>query len=350
NLTGGLVTADEVCDPEYWVRHVRATVRFADGMACMADQGVTTSLELGPDGVLSGMGQDTAPQMVFASALRRDRDEAASLLEALAQVYVQGHSVDWAALLAPARPRQVALPTYAFQREHYWLESTVTSSGDNADAGFWEAVERGDASEVAGLLELSSGDTAGESLAAVLPALSAWRHRDRERLAVDSWRYRVTWSPFAEPSGLLSGDWLVVVPAGLAGDAWVGRCVAGLAGRGARPVVLEVSQADRAVIAEGLGSESGFAGVVSLLALAGGRDAVFGSVPRGVALTLALVQALGDAGVAAPLWCVTRGAVAVASSERVTGLDQAQLWGLGRVAALELVGRWGGLVDLPEVL
>ncbi|MFI1801606.1 type I polyketide synthase, partial [Streptomyces sp. NPDC020379] len=298
NLTGGLVTADEVCDPEYWVRHVRATVRFADGIACLADQCVTTFLELGPDSVLSGMGQDTAPEMLFAPALRRDRDEAASLLEALAQVYVQGHSVDWAALLAPARPRQIDLPTYAFQRERYWVQ----------------------------------------------PA------RSEPRVSEGSWRYHAVWSPLGDLSGLLSGDWLVVVPAGLAGDAWVGRCVAALAGRGARPVVLEVSQADRAVIAEGLGSESGFAGVVSLLALARGRDAVFGSVPRGVALTLALVQALGDAGVAAPLWCVTRGAVAVASSERVTALDQAQLWGLGRVAALELVGRWGGLVDLPEVL
>ncbi|MFI1801956.1 SDR family NAD(P)-dependent oxidoreductase [Streptomyces sp. NPDC020379] len=125
NLTGGLVTADEVCDPEYWVRHVRATVRFADGVACLADQGVTTFLELGPDGVLSGMGQDAAPQALFTAALRRDRDEAASLLEALAQVHVQGHSVDWATLLAPARPRQVDLPTYAFQRERYWLESVA---------------------------------------------------------------------------------------------------------------------------------------------------------------------------------------------------------------------------------
>ncbi|MFI1801745.1 type I polyketide synthase, partial [Streptomyces sp. NPDC020379] len=125
NLTGGLVTAEELCDPDYWVRHVRATVRFADGIACLADQGVTTFLELGPDGVLSGMGQDAAPQALFTAALRRDRDEAASLLEALAQVHVQGHSVDWAALLAPARPRQVDLPTYAFQRERYWLESVA---------------------------------------------------------------------------------------------------------------------------------------------------------------------------------------------------------------------------------
>ncbi|WP_432015787.1 beta-ketoacyl reductase, partial [Streptomyces cucumeris] len=77
---------------------------------------------------------------------------------------------------------------------------------------------------------------------------------------------------------------------------------------------------------------------------------MFGSVPVGLALTLGLVQALGDVGVEVPLWCVTRGAVAVAGSERVVDLDQAVLWGLGRVAGLELAGRWGGLIDVPEVV
>ncbi|MGW2190646.1 acyltransferase domain-containing protein, partial [Streptomyces sp. NPDC001719] len=237
NLTGALATAEEVCDPDYWVRHVRATVRFADGVECLADQGATAFLELGPDSVLSGMGQDSAPHLLFAPALRKGRDEAPSLLEALAQVYVQGHAVDWAAMLAPARPRQIELPTYAFQRERYWVQPV----------------------------------------------------QHEPRVSDGGWRYHAVWSPFAEPAGLLSGDWLVVVPAGLAGDAWVDQCVAGLAGRGARPVVLEVSGTEREVMAEQLRSGSAFAGVVSLLALADGRVAEFGSVPTGVALTLTLV-------------------------------------------------------------
>ncbi|WP_434974794.1 type I polyketide synthase, partial [Streptomyces violaceusniger] len=62
-----------------------------------------------------------------------------------------------------------------------------------------------------------------------------------------------------------------------------------------------------------------------------------------------LVQALGDAGVgAAPLWVATRGAVSVGRSDGVVSPGQALVWGLGRVAALELPERWGGLVDLPE--
>ncbi|MEU7415052.1 SDR family NAD(P)-dependent oxidoreductase, partial [Streptomyces sp. NPDC042638] len=251
------------------------------------------------------------------------------------------------------------LPTYAFQRERYWVELARPDSGtspdpkETADSGFWEAVERGDASGLADLLALP-GD---ESLTAVLPALSAWRRQDRERSAVDSWRYRVAWSPLADAAaGVLSGVWLVVVPAGLAGDAWVGECVSGLARSGAEPVVLELG-ADRAGreemagrLREAASGADAVAGVVSLLALASGRDAAYPSVPVGLAATLCLVQALGDAGVEAPLWCVTRGAVAVTDSERVTGLDQAPVWGLGRVAATEGTERWGGLIDLPGVV
>ncbi|WP_346168622.1 acyltransferase domain-containing protein, partial [Streptomyces javensis] len=57
NLTGLIADVEALCSAEYWVRHVRETVRFADGVAALAEAGVTTSLELGPDGVLSGMGQ-----------------------------------------------------------------------------------------------------------------------------------------------------------------------------------------------------------------------------------------------------------------------------------------------------
>ena len=72
-------------------------------------------------------------------------------------------------------------------------------------------------------------------------------------------------------------------------------------------------------------------------------------VPEGLAGTVALVQALGDAGITAPLWVVTCGAVAVGGGE-LTAPVQAQAWGLGRVAALEHPDRWGGLIDLPPVL
>ncbi|WP_037690476.1 hypothetical protein, partial [Streptomyces lavendulae] len=64
----------------------------------------------------------------------------------------------------------------------------------------------------------------------------------------------------------------------------------------------------------------------------------------GVVPSAELVQVLGEAGVGAPLWCLTRGAVSVGRSDRLVSAVQAQVWGLGRVAALEVPERWGGLV------
>ncbi|MET8542621.1 SDR family NAD(P)-dependent oxidoreductase, partial [Kitasatospora sp. NPDC004799] len=89
------------------------------------------------------------------------------------------------------------------------------------------------------------------------------------------------------------------------------------------------------------------AGVLSLLALDERPLPAHPTVPAGLAGNLALVQALGDADVDAPLWLITRAAVAAGPEERLTNPGQALVWGLGRVVAQEHPQRWGGLIDLP---
>ncbi|MFD9125499.1 SDR family NAD(P)-dependent oxidoreductase [Kitasatospora sp. NPDC059571] len=249
---------------------------------------------------------------------------------ALGLTHVRGGQVDWPAVFAGYGVRRVDLPTYAFQHAWYWLESAAPQPGaagaeDPAAAHFWQAVEREDTATLAAALEIEDGD----QLSALLPKLSAWRRRSREASVVDGWRYRVEWRPVVESAVGLSGVWLVAAGAGeLAGV---------LAGRGAEVRFFEAGSADRAVLAGEL--RSVVADGVSVAGLV-----VPAVAPGGV---LALVQALGDAGVAAPLWCVTRGAVSVGAGERLADPGQAQVWGLGRVVALEHPERWGGLVDLP---
>ncbi|MEU1135031.1 beta-ketoacyl synthase N-terminal-like domain-containing protein, partial [Streptomyces sp. NPDC005900] len=156
NVTGALATNDELGSAEYWVRHVREAVRFADGVTALAGQGISTFLELGPDGVLSAMGAESVSGGMFAPVLRSGRPEAETLLSGLAQAWVQGVAVDWAEVFAGTGASRVDLPTYAFQRERFWLDAPASAgvSVDEVEARFWEAVEREDVESLASTLDV----------------------------------------------------------------------------------------------------------------------------------------------------------------------------------------------------
>ncbi|MFF5428072.1 MULTISPECIES: type I polyketide synthase [unclassified Streptomyces] len=119
-LTGRLADGDDLRTAQYWADQVRGTVRFADAVRTLTDEGVTSHLEIGPDGVLSALAEGAVP------ALRRGRDEVTTLLTAVATLFTRGVPVDWQALYAGTGARRVPLPTYAFQRQHYWFEPRST--------------------------------------------------------------------------------------------------------------------------------------------------------------------------------------------------------------------------------
>ncbi|MFB9338287.1 SDR family NAD(P)-dependent oxidoreductase, partial [Actinoplanes octamycinicus] len=127
NLTGQV---EEQGTVEYWVRHVREAVRFADGLATAAELGVTALLELGPDGVLSAMAGD----VLAVPVLREGRDEAETFTAALARLHEAGMELDWAAVFAGRGAKLVDLPGYAFQHQRYWLDAPTTA-GDPTGLG-----------------------------------------------------------------------------------------------------------------------------------------------------------------------------------------------------------------------
>ncbi|WP_051773295.1 type I polyketide synthase [Saccharothrix sp. NRRL B-16314] len=136
NVTGGVVSA-ELTDPAYWVDHVRGAVRFTDGVRTLRAEGVTRFFELGPDGVLTAMARQSVDEdhdAVFVPALRARQAEPETFARFLAQVHMAGAVVDWTAFYAGTGARRVELPTYAFQRERYWVSSGV-GAGDPAASG-----------------------------------------------------------------------------------------------------------------------------------------------------------------------------------------------------------------------
>ena len=272
-LSGELVTES---GPGYWVRQAREPVRFADAVATLAAQEISVFIEIGPDGTLSALGPAAVgedPALEFVPLLRPGQPGPAAVTTALARVHGHGAAVNWAAVLGSGR--RVDLPTYAFQHERFWPQP-------------------------------------------VPPGPS----QDR----TEAWRYRITWTPVPEPDQAalagtaLAGTWLVVTGPGPA-DGLADGSRRALEARGARvvPVRTATHDTERAQLSALLTTlpvaAGDVSGVISLLALDETPLPGHRVVPAGLAGTLALVQALGDAGIDAPLWLLTRGAVAAEPGE-----------------------------------
>ncbi|MER5782980.1 SDR family NAD(P)-dependent oxidoreductase [Streptomyces mobaraensis] len=133
DLTGRALTADEARDPGYWVRHVRDTIRFRDGVRRLLAQGVRTCLELGPAGVLSALAQDTAAEdggdLTAVPLLHRDRPEPETVRTAFAHAWARGARTGLAAALPAGPTPHLDLPTYAFQGERHWLRPADAGDG-----------------------------------------------------------------------------------------------------------------------------------------------------------------------------------------------------------------------------
>ncbi|EFL20775.1 modular polyketide synthase [Streptomyces himastatinicus ATCC 53653] len=123
-VTGEPVGEEDWATADYWVDQVRRPVRFHDALeTATGTQSVSRLLEVGPDPVLTALAK-AASDVTVVSALRKGRPEAETVLGAVAEVFVRGAKIDWAAVFAGTGARRVDLPTYAFQRQRYWLEAS----------------------------------------------------------------------------------------------------------------------------------------------------------------------------------------------------------------------------------
>ncbi|HEX6527901.1 MAG TPA: SDR family NAD(P)-dependent oxidoreductase, partial [Streptosporangiaceae bacterium] len=310
-------------DAGYWYQNVRQTVRFADAVHALAADGYRVFIEASAHPVLTTAIaetiEDTAGEAaVITGTLDRSDAGARRLMSVLARMHVMGAAVNWAAVLGTGR--RVDLPTYAFQHRRFWPEPASAAQPESPVA----AVEA----------------------------------------KTEGWRYRVSWLPVSEPApAMLPGTWLLVTSTGQVGAALAERSCRALAAQGARVVVVEpaADELDRTALAASIeqalagGKQdnpgvAGVSGVLSLLALDEAPAAGYPAISRGLAGTQALLQALADSGIVAPVWALTCGAVAALTGETLASPLQAMVWGMGRVASLEHPDSWGGLVDVPPEL
>ncbi len=350
NLTGGPAEAQLLCSPDYWVEHVRRTVRFQDCVRWLASNGVRNLLEVGPEGVLGAMALDCLSDepdgaggenagVTVACALRRERSETRSLMGAVAEMFVAGAKVDWTAVSAPADAEQVELPTYPFQRRRYWSERAGGASPGSqagvsgADRSHPEAVPGADGSHPQELLAREGSVWLDTPLA--LRWMGVSRSHEVNR---DAWR---RWAVLGElrEDGLDASLRRVGVACGAAYE--------------------DLQRLDRAV-AGGLGVPD-----VVLLDCAWQEHGAAEDPPAAARRATRWLVAILRAWLAERHWqssrlvIVTRNAISTRRGEDVGSLSGAPLWGLARSAQadrpdglvlLDVDGRSASWAALPSAL
>ena len=124
NLNGNLVNF-EVTTPDYWCRHLRSSVRFADGIKTLLDNGYELFVECGSHPVLSAMGSllDKNYPCLWLPSLRRQTSDRQQILESVSQLYLRGFALNWQEITANQDSKPCILPTYTFERSSYWLKT-----------------------------------------------------------------------------------------------------------------------------------------------------------------------------------------------------------------------------------
>ncbi len=148
-VTGDWIRDEEATDPEYWARHLCEPARFAPGLKRLLEDPRMVLLEVGPGNSLSSIALQhplrSAQQAVFCTLpgprrlgpLRSPRppeDESVALLRTLGRLWTVGVKVDWETFWKRERRQRLALPTYPFQRQRYWIEDEpISRSGPQQD-------------------------------------------------------------------------------------------------------------------------------------------------------------------------------------------------------------------------
>ena len=374
---GGEGAEDDVTTAAYWVRHVREAVRFADGIVTLQATEVEAFLEIGPRPVLLGLvrvqgsgerGQGDAvsgqggergqgvgsrgqgeheerPEPLLLPSLRAGQSDWQSMLMSLGALYERGASIDWQGFERDYVRRRVALPTYPFQRQRYWVETTKLHSPSPSIA----------AATPSALLEqvVRHGTFTVEERATIARALAILTTTTRTSIEeepdeIASLLVNVSWEQQLkpEPTAAHTGRWLILSDSGGVGS----HLAKSLTTRGAA-VMLVTADDHGATLTHGLTED-----LEGIILLSGLDQQTITSATQLMAsqkpiaeVLLAIIQMFAPRSGRQPrIWIATQGAQAV------TGYDlrypiQSPLWGLGKVVALEHGELWGGLIDLDPM-
>jgi phthiocerol/phenolphthiocerol synthesis type-I polyketide synthase E len=137
NVTGDWITAHEATAPGYWAKHLRQTVRFADGLGKLLKDPDNVLLETGPGTTLTTLARrhpERTEALVAIATLPHPRGgetDVEFVTKSLGQLWLAGVEIDWTAYHAAEQRRRVPLPTYPFERQRYWISGRKQAQKTN---------------------------------------------------------------------------------------------------------------------------------------------------------------------------------------------------------------------------
>ena len=396
NVTGELIT-QEIANSEYWCQHLLRPVRFAQGMQTLAQQRCRILLEVGSKPILLGIGQQclpTATEFTWLPSLRPSQSDWHVVTQSLAQLFVQGIAIDWQSFYKSCPGNRVALPTYPFQRQRYWLsengsavanESAVAKNKGgpaHPSSAIVELLQQGNIQHLSEQFALELSPEAAPFLPQFLETLVRKHQQQTQATAFKDWFYHLEWqswidnrpTPTSSSQNQKSGRWIILADRGGLGQSLAEQ----LRQQGHQPeliyaepagqfsdlshrIVDSISGEDYELLFTHLltrTSELPFQGIIHLWSLDVDplESSTIATLEQAQTLIcgslLSLLKGLkncpvdqnSDAAMVSKLWLITRGAACVGGSRPVVA--QAPLWGFGKVAALEYPEGWGGMIDL----
>ena len=393
NVTGVKVD-DSITTANYWVNHIRQPVKFARSMETLGQEGYEIFLEIGPKPILLGMGKQCLPNHgIWLPSLRPNQGEWHQILQSLAELYVKGVKVDWLGFDKDYSRSKVVLPTYPFQRQRYWVETSpkysrkaITKSNESKTTNIVELFNDGNTQKLVQQLE-KVGKFSPEQvnlLPELLETLVEQHQRELNTETIKDCFYEIKWKPsdiIQVQTRIEAGHWLIFadstgVSEQLAQLLLQQGCEYSLVYRGEKYQKLSentyqlnpTQPQDFEKIIQSIeeNRKLPLQKVIHLWSLdtPTSKDLMVNSLEEaqiwGCGCVLHLIQALTTTtdnrttdnkatDNRAKLWLVTRGAQSVKSSTEEVSLASSTLWGMGRVISLEHPQLWGGLIDLDSL-
>ncbi|NEO71398.1 type I polyketide synthase [Moorena sp. SIO3H5] len=210
----------EITEAEYWVGHIRQPVKFAESMKTLHEEGYKVFLEVGSKPILLGMGRQCLPEDVgvWLPSLRPGLEEWQQILSSLGQLYVKGAKVDWSGFNKNYSGNKVVLPTYPFQKERHWIETSESRHNKNSfvasgniNTQIFSLLSQGETKTLAEKLEkagnLSPSET--ELLPKLLDLIVKQHQQEITSASLQNWLYSVEWRIKGRFGRVLPPDFLL---------------------------------------------------------------------------------------------------------------------------------------------